>query len=443
MNVCMVGTGYVGLVTGAGLAELGNRVVCADVDPRRIESLSRGVLPIYEPGLDELVERGTRERRLSFTSDVDAALESADLVFVTVGTPPRADGGADLSAVFAVAERVAVLAPREVVLVLKSTVPVGTNARVRKLVAHAKHRIHVISNPEFLKEGDAVGDFLRPDRVVIGCEPGDELARKAMSRLYGPLHLDRDRILWMDPPSAELTKYVANSMLALRISFMNEVAALCEKVGADAHMVRYGVGSDARIGPKFLYAGPGYGGSCFPKDVQALIHTAREHGLELDLACATHRVNERQKGILMRKLKAHFDGFLRGKRIALWGLAFKPRTDDIRESPALVLIDSLLSEGAEVIGHDPHALPAARERYGDRIALVEDEYAAAEGADALVLVTEWTQYRSPDFERLRGLLREPAVLIDGRNVWSHHGLHEQGFAYEGIGTGPRRRTGPR
>jgi UDPglucose 6-dehydrogenase len=433
MNVCMVGTGYVGLVTGAGLAELGNRVVCADVDPTRIEALGRGVLPIYEPGLDELVERGVREKRLSFTTDVDAALRSADVVFVTVGTPPRADGGADLSAVFAVAERTAALAEHEMVLVLKSTVPVGTNARVRRLVADARHKIHVVSNPEFLKEGDAVTDFLRPDRVVIGCEGDDQLARTAMQRLYRPLQLDRERILWMDPPSAELTKYVANSMLALRISFMNEVAALCEKVGADAHMVRFGVGSDNRIGPKFLYAGPGYGGSCFPKDVQALIHTAREHGLELDLACATHRVNERQKGILMRKLKSHFDGFLRGKRIAVWGLAFKPRTDDIRESPSLVLIDSLLSEGAEVVAHDPHALPAARQRYETRVRFEEDEYAAADAADALVLVTEWTQYRSPDFERLRQRMHSPAVLIDGRNVWSQYGLYEQGFIYEGIG----------
>lgn len=433
MNVCMVGTGYVGLVTGAGLAELGNRVVCADVDHARVETLGRGELPIYEPGLDELVERNTREGRLAFTSDVGASIACADVVFVTVGTPSRNDGGADLSAVFEVAEEVARRAEREVVLVLKSTVPVGTNARVRRLVASAAHEVHVVSNPEFLKEGDAVADFSRPDRVVIGCEPDDALAKRVMSRLYRPLHLDRDRILWMDPASAELTKYVANSMLALRISFMNEIAALCEKVGADAHMVRFGVGSDARIGPKFLYAGPGYGGSCFPKDVQALIHTAREHGLELDLACATHRVNERQKGILTRKLKAHFDGFLRGRRIGVWGLAFKPRTDDIRESPALTLLDTLLSEGAVITAHDPHALAAAKHRYEQRVSFVDDEYAAAEGADALVLVTEWTQYRSPDFDRLRAVMKSPPVLVDGRNVWSQYGLSEQGFIYEGIG----------
>ncbi len=434
MDVCMVGTGYVGLVTGAGLAELGNRVVCADVEPARVEALKRGELPIYEPGLEDLVARGVREKRLSFTGDVDEAIAGAQTVFITVGTPPRSDGGADLSAVFEVAERVAVHATCELALVMKSTVPVGTNARIRKIVSGAKVPIHVISNPEFLKEGDAVSDFLRPHRVVVGCDPDDIFAKRVMARLYRPLQLDRDRMIVMDPASAELTKYVANSMLALRISFMNEVAALCEKVGADAHMVRSGVGSDARIGSKFLYAGPGYGGSCFPKDVQALIHTAREHGLELDLACATHRVNERQKGILMRKLKGHFDGFVRGRRIALWGLAFKPRTDDIRESPALTLIDSLLSEGAQVIAHDPQALRAAKQRYGAAdVSFVEDEYAAAEGADALVLVTEWTQYRSPDFDRLRGLMNAPPVLIDGRNVWSQYGLCQQGFVYEGIG----------
>lgn len=433
MNVCMIGTGYVGLVTGAGLAELGNRVVCADVDASRIEALGRGVLPIYEPGLDHLVERNARERRLSFSANVDGSIASSEVVFVTVGTPSRSDGGADLSAVLDVAERVAQVAEREMVLVLKSTVPVGTNARVRRLIEGSAFPIHVVSNPEFLKEGDAVNDFMRPDRVIIGAPQDDELARRVMTRLYKPLQLDRERMLWMDPASAELSKYVANSMLALRVSFMNEIAALCEKVGADAHMVRFGVGSDARIGPKFLYAGPGYGGSCFGKDVQALIHTARVHGLEIDLACATHRVNERQKGVLLRKLKARFDGFVRGKRIGVWGIAFKPQTDDIRESPALTLIDSLLSEGAEVVAHDPHALAPARQRYEGRIELVEDEYAAARDAHALVLVTEWTQYRSPDFERLRTVMRAPPLLIDGRNVWSHYALGAQGFLYEGIG----------
>ena len=322
---------------------------------------------------------------------------------------------------------------QETIRVLKSTVPVGTNARVRKIVANAPHKVHVVSNPEFLKEGDAVTDFLRPDRVVVGCSADDDFARDLMGRLYHPVCLDKDRIIWMSPESAELTKYVANTMLAMRISFVNEVAALCEKVGADAHEVRHGVGSDQRIGPKFLYAGPGYGGSCFPKDVQALIHTGREHGIELDLAVSTHRVNERQKGILARKLKGHLDGDFRGKKIGVWGLAFKPRTDDIRESAALTLIDVLLTEGAEIVAHDPEGMPNAREIYGQKVTFVDDAYEAAKGADALVLVTEWRQYQSPDFERLKATMRKP-LLVDGRNIWTTYGLRKAGFTYEGIGS---------
>ncbi|MFW6087373.1 MAG: UDP-glucose dehydrogenase family protein, partial [Myxococcota bacterium] len=344
----MVGTGYVGLVSGACFAETGNHVVCADVDAAKIDRLERGEIPIFEPGLDEVIERNVAGGRLRFSQDVTAAIAESQIVFVAVGTPPRIDGGADLSAVDAVAQTVAEHATREVVLVLKSTVPIGTNARVRRIVDGAAHRIHVVSNPEFLKEGDAVNDFMRPDRIVIGVEDGDEFAHDVMSRLYHPLSLDKDRIVWMDPASAEMTKYVANAMLAMRISFMNELSALCEKVEADVHKVRYGVGSDSRIGAKFLYAGPGYGGSCFPKDVKALVHTAREHGVELELAATTDRVNDRQKSVLARKLRQQFDGDLRGKRIAVWGLAFKPRTDDIREAPALILIDTLLAEGAEV-----------------------------------------------------------------------------------------------
>ncbi|MFW6197884.1 MAG: UDP-glucose dehydrogenase family protein, partial [Myxococcota bacterium] len=321
---------------------------------------------------------------------------------------------------------------REVVLVLKSTVPIGTNARVRRIVDGAAHRIHVVSNPEFLKEGDAVNDFMRPDRIVIGCDEDDAFARDVMGRLYHPVSMDRDRIVWMSAASAELTKYVANAMLAMRISFMNEVAGLCEKVGADVHEVRYGVGSDVRIGSKFLYAGPGYGGSCFPKDVKALVHTAREHGVELDLACGTDRVNDRQKGVLFRKLKQHFDGDLRGRRIAVWGLAFKPRTDDIREAPALTLIDTAVSEGATVVAHDPEAMDNARAHFGDRVTFVDDAYEAARDAEALVLVTEWRQYQNPEFDRLEELMARP-LLIDGRNVWSEYGTRELGFTYEGIG----------
>ncbi len=432
MKVCMVGTGYVGLVSGAGFSEIGNDVVCADVEAGKVEQLQQGIIPIFEPGLEELVRRNAGAGRLSFSHDVPASIASAQIIFVAVGTPPRSDGGADLSAVDRVAETVAANVSREVVLVLKSTVPVGTNARVRRIVAKAKHKVHVVSNPEFLKEGDAVVDFLRPDRIVIGCDADDEFAHDMMARLYHPVSMDKDRIIWMSPPSAELTKYVANTMLAMRISFVNEVAALCEKVGADVHQVRQGVGSDERIGVKFLYAGPGYGGSCFPKDVQALVHTAREHGIELDLAVSTHRVNERQKGTLARKLRAHFDGDLRGKRVAVWGIAFKPRTDDIRESSALTLIDVLLAEGVQVVAHDPAGMENARRLYGQRVQFVEDAYEAAKGADALCLVTEWRQYQSPDFERLKATMRRP-LLIDGRNIWSMYSLRKQGFLYESIG----------
>ncbi len=432
MKICMVGTGYVGLVSGAGFSEIGNDVVCADIEATKVARLRAGEIPIFEPGLEDIVRRNAAAGRLTFSDDVAASIASAQVIFIAVGTPPRSDGGADLSAVDKVAAMVAANVPREVVLVLKSTVPVGTNARVRRIVAGAKHRVHVVSNPEFLKEGDAIVDFLRPNRVVVGCDPDDDFARDIMGRLYRPLTMDRDRLIWMSPPSAELTKYVSNTMLAMRISFVNEIAALCEKVGADVHEVRFGVGSDDRIGSKFLYAGPGYGGSCFPKDVQALVHTAREHGVELDLAGATHRVNERQKGTLARKLRAQFDGDLRGKRIAIWGLSFKPRTDDIRESSALTLIEVLLAEGAEVIAHDPAAMDNARRLFGARVTFVDDAYEAAAGADALCLTTEWRQYQSPDFDRLRASMRRP-LLLDGRNIWSTYSLRKQGFLYESIG----------
>jgi UDPglucose 6-dehydrogenase len=432
MKMCMIGSGYVGLVSAACFAEIGNDVVCADIDPAKIAKLRQGEIPIFEPGLEDLVKRNAAAGRLTFTDDVPSGLSNAQIIFIAVGTPPRSDGGADLSYVDRVAQTVAQHATRECVLVCKSTVPVGTNARVRRIVAGAKHKIHVVSNPEFLKEGDAVNDFLRPDRIVIGCDEDDSFARDVMERVYHPVSRTKDKILIMSPPSAELTKYVSNAMLAMRISFVNEIAMLCEKVGADVHQVRYGVGSDQRIGSKFLYAGPGYGGSCFPKDVQALVHTAREHGIELELAGATHRVNERQKGVLVRKIKQHFDGDLRGKRVAVWGLAFKPATDDIRESSALTLIDVLLAEGCEVVGHDPAAMENARKVYGSRITFAEDAYEAVRDADALALVTEWRAYQSPDFERLKAVMRRP-FLLDGRNIWSTYGLRKQGFVYESIG----------
>lgn len=435
MKVCMVGSGYVGLVSGAGFAETGNDVVCADIDESKVERLNGGEIPIFEPGLDKLVERNRKAGRLTFTADVPGAIRDAQVIFIGVGTPPRGDGGADLSAVDAVAEMVREHAGRECVLVAKSTVPVGTNARLKRIVEGAKHRVHVVSNPEFLKEGDAVNDFMRPDRIVIGVDKSDTFARETMTRLYHPLNLQTDKLVFMEPPSAELTKYVANTMLAMRISFMNEVAALCERVGADVHDVRHGVGSDKRIGPQFLYAGPGYGGSCFPKDVKALVQTGHDHEVELELAAATDRVNQRKKGVLARKLKRHFDGHLRGVKVAVWGVAFKPRTDDIRESPALALIDSLLADGAEVVAHDPEAAANAKAHFGDAVTFVDNAYDAVKGADALVLVTEWRQYQNPDFDRLKDGLKRP-LLIDGRNIWSSYRLQAQGFEYEGIGTVP-------
>jgi len=432
MKVCVIGAGYVGLVTGTGLAETGNDVICADLAADKIERLKRGEIPIYEPDLEPMVHRNIESGTLKFTTDVAEAVNDAEVIFVAVGTPQRSDGAANLSMVDAVAEQVAKTVTRECVLVLKSTVPVGANARMKRIVQNAVKPIHVVSNPEFLKEGDAVNDFMRPDRVVIGLDPDDEFAREVMRRLYHPLLLQNERIVWMEPPSAELTKYVANTMLAMRISFMNEIAALCEKVGADVNDVRTGVGSDSRIGSKFLYAGPGYGGSCFPKDVLALIHVAQEHGVPLELGVATDHVNQRQKGVLLRKLKQQFEGDLRGKKVAIWGIAFKPRTDDVRESPALTLIESLLAEGATVAAHDPEAAGHAKKLFGDKITLVEQPYDAVQGADALVLVTEWRQYQNPDFARIKKAMRT-LVVLDGRNIWSTYGLRKQGFSYAGIG----------
>jgi UDPglucose 6-dehydrogenase len=433
MRVCVIGAGYVGLVTGTGFAETGNDVVCADLDESKIARLLRGEVPIFEPGLEPMVQRNLETGNLKFTTDVAQAVGDAEVIFVAVGTPQRTDGAANLTYVDAVAESIAKTVQHECVLVLKSTVPVGTNARVRKIIKGIGDKpIHVVSNPEFLKEGDAVSDFMRPDRVVIGCDEHDEFARELMRRIYHPLTLNNDRIVWMEPASAELTKYVANTMLAMRISFMNEIAGLCEKVGADVNDVRIGVGLDNRIGPKFLYAGPGYGGSCFPKDVQALVHVAREHGVPLELASTTDQVNQRQKGVLLRKLKQHFDSDLRNKKIAVWGIAFKPRTDDLRESAALTLIENLLAEGAQISAHDPEARANARDKFGDKIEIVDHQYDAVKGADALVLVTEWRQYQNPDFKRIKGMMRTP-VLLDGRNIWSTYGLRKQGFTYMGIG----------
>lgn len=438
MKLCVVGTGYVGLVSGACYAESGQTVTCVDVDAAKIAALQAGRVPMHEPGLEELVQRSCKAGRLAFSTEVAAAVAAADVVCVAVGTPPHADGSVDLRMVDAVAATLRQHAQSDTIVLLKSTVPVGTNARVRHLLAGSGSRIAVVSNPEFLKEGDAVRDFMRPERIVIGCDPDPQLQRR-LSDLYHPFCLSHDRILWMDPASAELCKYTANTMLALRIAFMNEIASLCEAVGADVQQVRRAVGSDSRIGPRFLHAGPGYGGSCLPKDVRALVRTAHAHGIELQLAAAAEQANEHQKGVLLRKLQLLLDGQLRGRRIGLWGLTFKPETDDLRESPALVLIESLLDEGAEVVAHDPAGLDNARRLFetrqlGDgRLHFAEEALAAAEGADALVLVTEWRQYQHPDFAALRACMRRP-VLLDGRNVWSHYDLRARGFVYQGIGT---------
>ena len=430
MNITVVGTGYVGLVVGACLAETGNTVHGADVDALKIASLKQNVLPIYEPGLEGLVAKNQQAGRLTFTTEVGAAVADADVVFIAVGTPPDEDGSADLRHVLAVAETIGRHMTRELVVVTKSTVPVGTAARVAEVIGrHAEHPFHMCSNPEFLKEGAAVDDFMKPDRVVLGVET--DHARSIMAELYAPFVRTGKPIIFMDIPSAELTKYAANAMLATRISFMNEIADVCERVGANVDLVRRGIGSDSRIGPSFLFPGPGYGGSCFPKDVKALMCTARAEGGALRVLEAVEDVNERQKRRLFDKLRGVL-GDVAGARVALWGLAFKPQTDDMREAPALTLVEQLLAAGASVVAHDPVAMPAARRRLGDRIEFAESDYAALDGAEALVEVTDWNEYRHPDFARIRDALRRP-VLVDGRNLYDGAKLRALGFAYDSFG----------
>ncbi len=436
MNITVVGTGYVGLVVGACLAETGNSVVCADVDAGKIERLQQNVLPIYEPGLESYVERNQQAGRLRFSTDVGAGIAEADVVFIAVGTPPDEDGSADLRHVLDVATQIGRHMTRELVVVTKSTVPVGTAAKVSAAVAaHAKLPYHVCSNPEFLKEGAAVDDFMKPDRVVIGVET--DFARSVMAELYAPFVRTGKPIIFMDIPSAEMTKYAANAMLATRISFMNEVANLCEQVGANVDLVRKGIGSDARIGPAFLFPGPGYGGSCFPKDVKALVRTGHEFDSPLAILESVEAVNDRQKHRLFEKLAALLGDGLRGARVAVWGLAFKPNTDDMREAPSLVLIDELLGAGAAIAVHDPVAMEEARRRIGDRVTYAADGYAALAGADALVVVTDWNEYRHPDFARIRKALKRP-IVVDGRNLYDPAKMRAQGFEYASIG-----RAGPR
>lgn len=436
MNIVIVGTGYVGLVSGTCFSEMGIHVTCVDIDGQKIEKLKNGILPIYEPGLEDMVLRNVKAGRLSFTTDIRTCLDEAEVVFSAVGTPPDEDGSADLHYVLDVARTVGKNIKKYLVFVTKSTVPVGTAQKVKAAIAEeiskrgVKVEFDVASNPEFLKEGAAVDDFMRPDRVVVGVE--SERAKEIMGRLYRPFMLTNDRMLFTDIPSAEMIKYAANSMLATRISFMNDIANLCERVGADVSMVRKGIGSDSRIGAKFLYPGCGYGGSCFPKDVKALIKTAEKNGYEMHVLKAVEEVNERQKRILFSKLEKHFGGDLKGKKIAMWGLSFKPETDDMREAPALVLIDLLLGAGCDVKVYDPIAMEECKRRIGESVTYCADKYEAAIDADALLMVTEWKEFRVPSWDVLRKTMRGN-VVIDGRNIYDKKELEGKGFVYYRIG----------
>jgi UDPglucose 6-dehydrogenase len=436
MKVAVIGTGYVGLVAGAGFAETGNEVICADIDAQKIARLNRGEIPIYEPGLEDLVQRSLSDGRLMFSTDVADAVRRSRVIFIAVGTPPGEDGSADLQHVLAVAETIGRAMQQETVVVTKSTVPVGTAARVRTVIEeHTDIPVHVCSNPEFLKEGAAVDDFMKPDRVVIGVD--SDYARKLLGELYSPFVRTGDPILFMDVPSAEITKYAANAMLATRISFMNMIARLCDAVGADVSLVRQGVGSDARIGSSFLFAGCGYGGSCFPKDVKALLRTLQQQGLDSGILEAVESLNEDQKHLMLDMVDRELGPDLRGRTIAVWGLSFKPDTDDMREAPSIVIIEGLLARGATVRVHDPEAMDAARVVFGDRVEYVAHNYDALQDADALLIVTEWRQYRVPDFDRLRLRLKAP-VVFDGRNLFDPERMKAEGFNYFSIGRPPVR-----
>lgn len=436
MKIAIVGTGYVGLVTGTCFAEMGVDVSCVDIDEKKIEGLKKGEIPIYEPGLEEMVKRNIEVGRLHFTTSLEEVLPDVEVVFSAVGTPPDEDGSADLRYVLEVAREFGRNINSYKLLVTKSTVPVGTAAKVKETVKReleirgVEIPFDVASNPEFLKEGSAIKDFMSPDRVVVGTD--NPQARKVMARLYKPFMLLNERMIFTDIPSAEMIKYAANSMLATRISFMNDIANLCERVGADVNMVRKGIGSDTRIGKKFLYAGIGYGGSCFPKDVKALIHTGAEHGYDMKVLRAVEEVNERQKHILFKKLFSYFKGDLKGKAIGIWGLSFKPKTDDMREAPSLVIINSLLNEGAIVKVFDPIAMNECRRRLGERVIYCSDMYEAATDADAVMLLTEWNQFRLPSLNILKRIMRGRA-MFDGRNIYEKEDFEEAGFDYFKIG----------
>ena len=436
MKIAIVGTGYVGLVTGTCFAEMGTEVFCVDVNTEKIENLKKGIIPIYEPGLEDLVHRNQQAGRLHFTTDLTECLDDVEVLFSAVGTPPDEDGSADLKYVLEVARTVGRHIKKHILVVTKSTVPVGTAKKVRQAIQDeldkrgAQIEFDVASNPEFLKEGAAISDFMSPDRVVVGVE--SERAEELMTRLYRPFLLNNFRVIFMDVPSAEMTKYAANAMLATRISFMNDVANLCEIVGADVNMVRKGIGSDNRIGNRFLYAGIGYGGSCFPKDVKALINTAKLNNYPMRILQAVEEVNDEQKSLLFRKLEKHFNGDLKGKRIAIWGLAFKPETDDMREAPSLVLIEKLLAAGCEVYAYDPVAVEESKRRIGESVHYAKDIYDAVVDADALMLVTEWKEFRMPSWSAIKKLMATPLVL-DGRNIYDIKEMEENGFVYHCIG----------
>jgi UDPglucose 6-dehydrogenase len=435
MKIAVVGTGYVGLVTGTCFAEVGLNVVCIDIDQKKIDNLKQGILPIYEPGLDEMVKRNFDKGRLSFSTSLKDSIEGCEAAFIAVGTPPDEDGSADLKYVLGVATEIGTYMQDYMVVVTKSTVPVGTANKVRNALKNALNErksnvdFDVASNPEFLKEGAAIDDFMKPDRFVIGVE--SDKAQEVMNRLYKPFLLNGHPCIFMDIPSAEMTKYAANSMLATKISFMNDIANLCEIMGADVNMVRKGIGSDSRIGHKFIYPGIGYGGSCFPKDVKALIKTADEHGYSMQVLKAVEQVNDGQKQVMFSKLSNYF-GSLAGKTIAIWGLSFKPKTDDMREAPSLVIIDELLAAGAKVVAYDPVAMHEAERILGNKITYSIDQYATLEGADALVIVTEWPEFRSPDFAKIASTLKQKAIF-DGRNIYEPEDLKALGFHYECIG----------
>ena len=435
MNIAIVGTGYVGLVSGACFAEMGIDVTCVDINPEKIKCLLNGEIPIYEPGLDDLVKRNVEAGRLHFTTDLTTCLDNVEVVFSAVGTPPDEDGSADLQYVLEVARTFGRNIKKYTILVTKSTVPVGTAKKVKAVIEEELTKrgeqidFEVASNPEFLKEGAAIKDFMSPDRVVVGVE--SDRAKKVMERLYRPFQMNNYRLYFMDIPSAEMTKYAANAMLATRISFMNDIANLCDLVGANVDMVRKGIGADTRIGSKFLYPGCGYGGSCFPKDVKALAHTAREYGYTMGVIAAVEAVNERQKEIVVKKLQDKL-GTLRGKTIALWGLAFKPETDDMREAPALVVIEKLLEAGASVKVYDPVAMDECRRRIGDRVVYCKDMYDVVIDADALAVLTEWKEFRIPSWSVIKRVMKQP-VLVDGRNIYSKDEVIAEGFEYAAIG----------